>query len=144
MKVQAKVNGQTVSGREALRLAGLAPLVLQAKEGLALTNGTQVMSAIGSLVVLEAERLAKTADIIAAMTLEAQLGSASAFSELIHNTRPHPGQLKSASNLRKLLHESELVNSHSDCRMVQDAYSFAASLRFMALPGRLLPMRERF
>lgn len=120
---EAVVEGRRIPGKEALSSIGLQPVVLQAKEGLALTNGTQVMSALGTLVVLEAERLAKTADIIGAMSLEAQLGSSRAFSELIHNTRPHPGQLKSASNLRKLLHESEIMRSHIDCPMVQDAYS---------------------
>jgi histidine ammonia-lyase len=120
---EAIVDGRRMTGREALKLAGLENVTLQAKEGLALTNGTQAMSAIGALVVTEAERLAKMADIIGAMSLEAQLGSNRAFSELIHNTRPHPGQLKSASNLRKLLQDSEVMESHSDCLMVQDAYS---------------------
>jgi histidine ammonia-lyase len=120
---EAIVDENRLPGREALRIAGLDPVTLQAKEGLALTNGTQAMSAIGALVVTEAERLAKVADIIGAMSLEAQLGSNRAFSELIHNTRPHPGQLKSAANLRRLLEDSEVMESHSECLMVQDAYS---------------------
>jgi histidine ammonia-lyase len=120
---QAEVAGEILSGAKALAARKLTPLTLQAKEGLALTNGTQAMSAIGSLVVLEAERLAKTADIIGAMSLEAQLGSERAFSELIHQVRPHPGQLASASNLRALLRDSQIILSHADCPMVQDAYS---------------------
>jgi len=120
---RAQVNGSTLSGSDALAAKGLKPVTLLAKEGLALTNGTQLMSAIGTLVVLEAERLAKIADILGAMSLEAQLGSRKAFSELIHNTRPHPGQLASAANLRKLLGESTLMESHANCPMVQDAYS---------------------
>lgn len=120
---EAEVNGVVLPGLEALSSRGLQPVTLLAKEGLALTNGTQVMAAIGSLVVLEAERLAKVADIVGAMSLEAQLGSRKAFSELIHNTRPHPGQLASAANLRKLLKDSSLMESHANCPMVQDAYS---------------------
>jgi histidine ammonia-lyase len=119
----AEFDGKVVSGKEALKLADLKAVTLKAKEGLALTNGTQVMSALGCLTVLEAERLAKVADIIGAMSLEAQLGSCKAFSPLIHNVRPHPGQLASARNLMRLLEDSELMESHKDCPMVQDAYS---------------------
>jgi histidine ammonia-lyase len=120
---KAEVDGAILAGAQALSAKGLQPVTLIAKEGLALTNGTQVMAAIGTLVVLEAERLAKVADILGAMSLEAQLGSRKAFSELIHKTRPHPGQLASAANLRKLLAESTLMESHANCPMVQDAYS---------------------
>jgi len=119
----AEYNGKVVTGKQALSLAGLKPVTLKAKEGLALTNGTQVMAALGTLVVLEAERLAKMADIIGAMSLEAQLGSCKAFSHLVHELRPHPGQLASARNLMRLLEDSELMESHKDCPMVQDAYS---------------------
>lgn len=119
----AEYKGKVLSGKEALEAAGLRPVVLKAKEGLALTNGTQVMSALGCLVVSEADRLAKMADIIGAMSLEAQLGSQKAFLAPVHDVRPHPGQKASASNLLKLLAESELMESHKDCPMVQDAYS---------------------
>lgn len=116
-------NDEIMPSKQALKTIGQKPVILKAKEGLALTNGTQVMTAVGALVLLEAERLAKVADIIGAMSLEAQLGTAAAFNELIHNTRPHPGQMVSASNLRRLLAQSELMESHKDCPMVQDAYS---------------------
>ena len=119
----AEYKGETISGQSALDLAGLKAVILKAKEGLALTNGTQVMGALGCLVVMEADRLAKIADIIGAMSLEAQLGSLKAFSPLIHAVRPHPGQLASARNLTRLLAASELMESHKDCPMVQDAYS---------------------
>ncbi len=122
-KGQADVDGQRLPGLEALAVKQLKPVVLQAKEGLALTNGTQVMSALGTLIVLAAERLAKVADILGAMSLEAQLGSEKAFSELIQNVRPHPGQIASAKNLRTLLKDSSVVQSHKDCPLVQDAYS---------------------
>jgi histidine ammonia-lyase len=86
----AEYKGKVLSGKEALAAAGLKPVVLKAKEGLALTNGTQVMSALGCLVVSEADRLAKMADIIGAMSLEAQLGSQKAFLAPVHEVRPHP------------------------------------------------------
>lgn len=120
---EADYAGTRHPGVEALRAAGLAPVSLVAKEGLALTNGTQLMGALGSLIIVEAERLAKVADIIGAMSLEAQLGSVRAFNERIHEIRPHPGQLKSAANLRRLLADSSIMASHANCPMVQDAYS---------------------
>ncbi|MBX9878356.1 MAG: histidine ammonia-lyase [Candidatus Obscuribacterales bacterium] len=120
---KAEYQGKIMDASEALAKAGLQPVELEAKEGLALTNGTQAMAAIGSLTLLQAERLAKMADIIGAMSLEAQLGSAKAFDERIHKARPIPGQLASAANLRRLLKDSGIVESHTDCAMVQDAYS---------------------
>jgi histidine ammonia-lyase len=120
---EAEYQGEIMTGASALKKAGLKPAVLEAKEGLALTNGTQIMSALGCLLVLQAERLAKVADIIGAMSLEAQLGSAKAFSERIQAVRPHPGQAASAKNLRSLLADSTIVASHANCTMVQDAYS---------------------
>lgn len=122
-KGQAHYKGELLSGADALAKAGLKPLVLEAKEGLALTNGTQLMAAMGSQLVLDAERLCKTADIIGALSLEAQLGSPKAFVEKLHRTRPHKGQLASAKNLYALLQDSAIVESHADCKMVQDAYS---------------------
>lgn len=119
----AEYQRQILPGEHALNRAGLEPISFEAKEAIALTNGTQMMAAVSSLVLLEAERLAKIADIIGAMSLEAQLGSAKAFSKEIHQVRPHPGQIASAANLTKLLANSALVESHADCSMVQDAYS---------------------
>lgn len=120
---EAEVNGQILTGKGALKTAGLQPITLEAKEGLALVNGTQAMAALGCLMVLEAERLCRLADIIGAMSLEALLGSVKAFAEEFQLVRPHPGQIASAANLRTLLAESELIESHADCGMVQDAYS---------------------
>jgi histidine ammonia-lyase len=120
---EAEVDGQILSGLSALSKRRLNPVTLLAKEGLALTNGTQAMSALATLTILEAERLAKLADIIGAMSLEALLGSEKAFSHLVQNVRPHPGQIASANNLRSLLQNSSLMQSHADCTMVQDAYS---------------------
>ena len=109
---------------DALRRAGLAPLELQAKEGLALVNGTQGMLAIGVLALARAERLLRAADVIAAMTIEASLGTDAPFDERLHALRPHPGQTASAANLRLLLQGSPIRESHRDSpHLVQDAYS---------------------
>ncbi|MEM6957931.1 MAG: histidine ammonia-lyase [Myxococcota bacterium] len=112
-----------VPGREALAAAGLEPLRLEAKEGLALINGTQLMLAVGGLSILRAERLCGAADVIGAMSLEASQGSSRPFDSRIHDARPHPGQKVSAANLRALLADSENMESHHNCGKVQDPYS---------------------
>src|ERR1043165_4649328 len=108
---------------EALAAAGLRPVVLEAKEGLALINGTQLMTAIAGLALAEAWRLARTADVTGALTLDALKGTDVAFDPRIHAARPHPGQAASARNLRKLLAGSPIRESHRDCGKVQDAYT---------------------
>ena len=115
--------GKRVSARTALKRAKIEPVQLEAKEGLALINGTQVTTAIGSLALLSAERLAVAADIVGAMTLEALMGSHRAFAKQIHQARPQRGQVISAANLRRLLRSSEIERSHADCGRVQDSYS---------------------
>ncbi len=120
---EAWLDGRRVPSREALAPAGVAPLALEAKEGLALLNGTHLMAGLGVLAVLGALRLARTADIAGAMSLEALMGSNAAFDPRIHALRPHPGQLASAANLRKLTEASAIIASHRDCTRVQDAYS---------------------
>jgi histidine ammonia-lyase len=120
---KAEYKGEIMEGSEALQRAGLSAMQLEAKEGLALTNGTQSMTAMGAQLVLRSEYLVKLADIIGAMSLEAQLGSARPFSQKIHDLRAHPGQSASAENLRKLLTNSQIIESHKDCPLVQDAYS---------------------
>jgi len=107
-----------------LQAEGLEPLALRAKEGLALVNGTQGMLAIGILAADRAMRLTRTADVVAAMTTEAALGSDAAFDERLHRLRPHAGGSASAANLRRLLAGSAIVASHrDDPHLVQDAYS---------------------
>jgi histidine ammonia-lyase len=112
-----------ISGEVALKAVGLEPIVLQEKEGLALINGTQIMTAIGLLAVHRSRLLNKTADIACAMTLEALRGSAVPFAAKVHELRPHSGQGHTAENLRALLVDSEILPSHADCEKVQDAYS---------------------
>jgi histidine ammonia-lyase len=109
---------------DALKKAGLRPVVLEAKEGLALLNGTQAMHAVGGLALFRAKRLAHVADIVGAMTLEALKGTPTAFDSRIQKARPHPGQEAVAKHLRHLLRDSEIRQSHlvNDPR-VQDAYS---------------------
>jgi histidine ammonia-lyase len=116
--------GERMRGSAALERAGLAPITLAGKEGLALINGTQGMTAIGALAAARAATLAKSADIAAAMTVEAILGTDQAFDARVVATRPHAGQQTSAANLRRLLAGSEVIASHrhSD-HLVQDAYS---------------------
>ncbi|MHC5211157.1 MAG: histidine ammonia-lyase [Planctomycetota bacterium] len=115
--------GRAMDGARALEAAGIAPLRLAAKEGLALMNGTQVSTALLADAVLTARRLACVADIACALTLEAYKGTDSAFDARIHGLRGQPGQQVAASNLRRLLAGSRILPSHEDCPRVQDPYS---------------------
>jgi len=116
-------DGGPVAAQDALARAGIAPVRLQAKEGLALLNGTHLMTGLGSLAVLDATALVRLADVTGAMSLEALMGTNTAFDPRIHALRPHPGQHASAANLRALTAESAIIASHHDCTRVQDAYS---------------------
>jgi histidine ammonia-lyase len=120
---EAFYRGERMAGGEALRRAGLQPIVLAAKEGLALLNGTQAMTAVGALAVARGRRVAQLADLAGAMSLEALRGTPSAFDPRIHQARPHRGQIRAAEHLVKLLADSEIRESHraADLR-VQDAY----------------------
>jgi histidine ammonia-lyase len=123
---EAIFRGERMPGGEAMRRAGIRPLRLEAKEGLALLNGTQGMTAVGGLALLNAVRLSEAADVIGAMTLEALRGTPVAFDEKIHLARPHPGQRASARRLRDLIEGSEIRESHRDRAVdprVQDAYA---------------------
>ncbi len=122
-KGEAIYQGQEQNAAFILKKAGLKPLELLEKEGLALINGTQVMTAIGIFNLHEAENLAKVADIAGAMTFEAQLGNPSPFYEEIHDVRRHPGQMESAKNIMHLIKDSPLWISHQGKKKVQDAYS---------------------
>ncbi|OGO52352.1 MAG: histidine ammonia-lyase [Chloroflexi bacterium RBG_16_70_13] len=120
----AELNGQIVPALVALREVGLEPLALGPKEGLALLNGTQLMSALGALLLADADRLVRTASTVAAMSVEALLGTDVAFSAAYQLARPHPGQVEVAAELRGLLVESGLQASHhGSSHKVQDPYS---------------------
>ncbi|HEV8322672.1 MAG TPA: histidine ammonia-lyase [Myxococcota bacterium] len=125
---EAEVDGMRRPGAEALAAAHLAPLALQAKEGLALVNGTQAMAAQGGLAVLDGFDLCRAADCAGALSLEVLLGTRAALDERIFAARAHPGAFTSAANLRRLTAASPLVQSHVACEKVQDPYS----LRCMA------------
>ncbi|MGE5591656.1 MAG: histidine ammonia-lyase [Bacillota bacterium] len=114
--------GERLPGLEALRRAGLAPLRLTAKEGLALINGTQVLTAVGALAVRDAQVLAQTADVVAALTMEALQAIGAALDPRLAAVRPHPGQAVTAANLRRLLEGSGNITRPGEER-VQDAYS---------------------
>jgi histidine ammonia-lyase len=119
-----ELNGQIVPALVALREVGLDPLTLGPKEGLALLNGTQLMSALGALLLADADRLTRSASTIAAMSVEALLGTDVAFSAAYQLARPHPGQVEVAAELRDLLRESGLQASHhGSSHKVQDPYS---------------------
>jgi len=115
--------GGTEPSADALARAGLRPVELQAKEGLALINGTQLMTALGVLALADANALAKIADIAGAISLEALKGTKTPFDDRLMAVRPHPGQAATAKNLRALLAESPIMESHKDCGKVQDPYS---------------------
>lgn len=119
---EAEFGGRIMPGREALRAAGLAPLRLEAKEGLALINGTQVMTALGVLAWYDAVRLLRRANLVAGLSFEALQGIPAAFDERIAALRPHPGQLWAAHALRETVRDSRLVTGPGELR-VQDAYS---------------------
>lgn len=120
---RSRYRGVECETAEALSQAGLSPVTFEAKEALALINGTQLMTAVGGLALNRAQRLLKSADIVAGMSIEALMGTDAVFYDAIHRARPHPGQLAVADNLRQCLGGSALVESHRDCPKVQDPYS---------------------
>ncbi|MBM4359523.1 MAG: histidine ammonia-lyase [Deltaproteobacteria bacterium] len=120
---EARLGGALLPAAEALARAGIAPLVLEAKEGLALINGTQYMTALGALAVRRALELCTVADVAGAVSIEALKGSARPFDARLMRVRPHPGQATVATNMRALLTDSAIMASHVDCEKVQDPYS---------------------
>ena len=120
---EAFYRGKRIKGKTAMRLAGIKPIKLSSKEGLALNNGTTVMTSIAVLTLYDTENVLRCADISAAMVMEALFGINKAFDNRIHKLRPHPGQIKCAENIRKLIKNSKLINRNIR-EKVQDAYSF--------------------
>jgi histidine ammonia-lyase len=120
---QAVVDGDVLDGAAALRRVGLEPIRLVSKEGLSLVNGTQFMAAMAALGVERARRLAATADLACALSLEALRGSRSSFAPAVHRSRPLKGQLDAAANIWRLLEGSAIIESHRWCDKVQDAYA---------------------
>jgi histidine ammonia-lyase len=124
---EAFYRGRRLGGKEALEQSGLEPIELEAGEGLALVNGTQVATAIGGLAIFDALRLAKLADIAASISLEVLMGSRTEFDPRIQRVRAHPGQEAAAENMRRLTEDSEIISSHKDCSRIQDAYTLRCS-----------------
>jgi histidine ammonia-lyase len=120
---EAKYRGELMSGEQAMKLAGITPVKLTSKEGLALINGTPAMCAVGALALADAEMLMKSADVIAAMSMEAECGIADAMDERLHRVRRQPGQMAVAENMRRLFEGSRYISRQGELR-VQDAYSF--------------------
>lgn len=120
---EARLKGELMPSAAALAKVGLEPIELAAKEGLALINGTQYMTALGALSLRDAARLCTVADIAGAISLEALKGSKKPFDPRLMRVRPHPGQEACAANLRALLEGSEIMDSHVNCGRVQDAYT---------------------
>jgi histidine ammonia-lyase len=121
------IEGEVRDGAECLRRAGVEPIELREKEGLALINGTPVMTAIGALALYDSIVTLKAAEIACAMSIEALLASRSFLKEEVHRARGLEGQITSADNMRKLIDGSEIIESHRACRSVQDAYSLRCS-----------------
>jgi histidine ammonia-lyase len=140
---EASVNGTRMSGAEALASVGLEPVTLDAKEGLSLINGTQFMTAFASLGFVRARRLAKTADIACALSLEALQGSRTSFIPQIHALRPLPGQRDSAANVLRMLEGSAINEAHRWCDKVQDAYSLRCAPQVHGASRDLLDYVER-
>ena len=120
---EAFYKGERMDGSKALKKAKLTPISLQAKEGVALINGTQPMTSIGSLTVYDSLNLIKDAVIAASLSLEALRGTRAALDSRIHEIRAHEGQIDVAAAMRSLLPDSEINRSHANCGKVQDAYS---------------------
>ena len=124
---EAFYKGQRMTGKQVLSKCGLKPIELEAGEGLALVNGTQVMTAIGALSLSDATMLSKMTDLAAAMSLEVLMGSRTEFNARIHRVRPHPGQAAAADNMERITRNSEIITSHKDCSRIQDAYTLRCS-----------------
>lgn len=119
---EAYYNGEKIPGKEAMDRAGIEIVELTSKEGLALINGTQVMTSIGAITLYDAMELSKISDIVASLTIEALNGVVDAYDERVHKVRPHMGQINTAENLRALLEDSEMTSRQGEIR-VQDAYT---------------------
>ncbi|MGH3022744.1 MAG: histidine ammonia-lyase [Gaiellaceae bacterium] len=139
---RATVEGETSDGATALRRVGLEPVVLRAKEGLSLINGTQFMAAVAALVLVRARRLERAADAACALSLEALQGSRTSFVPEVHELRPLPGQQASAANVLRLVAGSAVMESHRWCDKVQDAYSLRCAPQVHGASRDLLAYAE--
>ena len=140
---EASFEGSLLAGADALDAAGLEPIALAPKEGLSLINGTQFMTAMASLLLVRARRLAHVADVACAMSLEALQGTPTSYHAAIHDARPLIGQRASAAALRALLAGSAIVEAHRWCDKVQDAYSLRCAPQVHGASRDLMDYVER-
>jgi histidine ammonia-lyase len=139
---KARLDGDLLTGGDALTAAGLEPIRLQAKEGLSLINGTQFMAAVGALALVRGHRLARASDIACALSVEALQASRVSFLPEIHALRPLAGQRSSAANLFRLLEDSAIIEAHRWCDKVQDAYSLRCAPQVHGASRDLLAYAE--
>jgi histidine ammonia-lyase len=139
---EALAGGERMPGAAALARAGLAPLALEAKEGLALINGTHLMAAAGGLALRDARRVLDAAVVAVALSLEAFKGSTVPFDERLHAVRGQPGPAAVATRLRALLAGSPVVASHADCGRVQDPYTLRCAPQVLGAVGDALDYVE--
>jgi histidine ammonia-lyase len=140
---KARVDGELLSGADALARAGLEPIKLEAKEGLSLVNGTQFMGAFAALGLVRASRLARVADVSCALSVDALQASRDSFLPRIHELRPLAGQAASAANILALLEGSSIVEAHRWCDRVQDAYSLRCAAQVHGAARDLLDYVEQ-
>jgi histidine ammonia-lyase len=140
---QARVDGELLSGGDALARAGLEPIKLEAKEGLSLVNGTQFMGAFAALGLVRARRLARVADVACALSVDALQASRNSFLPRIHELRPLAGQAASAANILALLEGSAIIEAHRWCDRVQDAYSLRCAAQVHGAARDLLDYVEQ-
>ena len=131
VRAGGSTTGNAVNAADLMRGNGMAPLALQAKEGLALINGTQAMTSVGALALIEAADVLRAAHVACALSVEAARGSVLPFDPRVHAIRPHPGQKDSAAVLWSLLRQSGIVASHRDCGKIQDPYSLRCAPQVM-------------
>jgi histidine ammonia-lyase len=136
-------DGSETDGASALASAGVEPVVLGPKEGLALLNGTHLMAAIGVLALGQAERLLAAAQVAAAMSLDALLGSLAPFDPRLHELRRRPEQAAVAERVRELIAGSEMLQSHAGCHRVQDAYTLRCIPQVLGAVGEALDYCRR-
>lgn len=139
---EAFVAGQRLAGAAALAIAGLKPVTLAAKEGLALLNGTQVSTALAVAGLVQAKGLRDAALVAGAMATDAIMGSDAPFDARLHELRPHPGQIAVAASLRRLMRASEIRAAHATCERVQDPYSFRCQPQVMGAVCDLIDQAE--
>ena len=140
---QCLYRGELMSVAKAFEKEKLTPVVLGAKEGIALINGTQFMCSLGALSCFEARNFLHNAEILGAMAMEALMATNAFLDERVQLARPHKGQINTASNLRKIVADSEIIASHKGCKTVQDAYTLRCMPQILGASGDVIRHVEK-